>query len=110
MQGLEGVPSAAIEPIPDYFSPRRLLPANCVRHGLTDTPFLVRVPQRDPDVFIIAIPMRRLAKPAEIAYAVRGFASDEAGYITGQVLSVGGGLGDGWSMDQTNTRKNNAPV
>jgi hypothetical protein len=40
MQGLEGVPSAAIEPIPDYFSPRRLRVANCVTLGLADKPFV----------------------------------------------------------------------
>jgi 2-hydroxycyclohexanecarboxyl-CoA dehydrogenase len=39
-----------------------------------------------------AVPMRRLASPADIAAAVAFFASDEAGYITGQTLSVSGGL------------------
>ena len=36
--------------------------------------------------------MRRFAKPAEIADAVVFFASDRASYVTGQVLSVSGGL------------------
>jgi 2-hydroxycyclohexanecarboxyl-CoA dehydrogenase len=39
-----------------------------------------------------AIPFRRVAQPAEIADAVLFFASDMARYITGQVLSVSGGL------------------
>jgi NAD(P)-dependent dehydrogenase (short-subunit alcohol dehydrogenase family) len=39
-----------------------------------------------------AIPFRRVAEPAEIADAVLFFASGRAGYITGQVLSVSGGL------------------
>jgi 2-hydroxycyclohexanecarboxyl-CoA dehydrogenase len=39
-----------------------------------------------------AIPFRRLAEPEEIADAVLFFASDRARYITGQVLSVNGGL------------------
>jgi 2-hydroxycyclohexanecarboxyl-CoA dehydrogenase len=39
-----------------------------------------------------SIPMRRLAKPEDIAAAVAFIASDEAGYITGQTLSVSGGL------------------
>lgn len=38
------------------------------------------------------IPLRRMAKPEDIAYAVAFLASDEAGYITGQTLSVNGGL------------------
>jgi 2-hydroxycyclohexanecarboxyl-CoA dehydrogenase len=38
------------------------------------------------------IPLRRMAKPEDIAYAVVFLASDEAGYITGQTLSVNGGL------------------
>jgi 2-hydroxycyclohexanecarboxyl-CoA dehydrogenase len=39
-----------------------------------------------------AVPMRRLAQPAEIAAAVAFLASDRAGFITGQTLSVSGGL------------------
>ena len=39
-----------------------------------------------------AVPMKRLAEPAEVAAAVAFFASDDAGYITGQTLSVSGGL------------------
>jgi len=65
---------------------------NCVCPGPTDTPLFARVPEKHREAFIRAIPMRRLAKPAEIAHAVMFFASDEAGYITGQVLSVSGGL------------------
>jgi 2-hydroxycyclohexanecarboxyl-CoA dehydrogenase len=39
-----------------------------------------------------AVPMRRLAQPADIAGAVAYFASEAAGYVTGQTLSVSGGL------------------
>jgi 2-hydroxycyclohexanecarboxyl-CoA dehydrogenase len=39
-----------------------------------------------------AVPMRRLGEPADIAAAVRFFAGDGAGYVTGQTLSVSGGL------------------
>lgn len=39
-----------------------------------------------------AIPMRRFATPDEVASAVAFFASDDAAYITGQTLSVSGGL------------------
>jgi 2-hydroxycyclohexanecarboxyl-CoA dehydrogenase len=39
-----------------------------------------------------AVPMHRLAEPDDIAHAVAFFASERAGYITGQTLSVSGGL------------------
>jgi len=41
---------------------------------------------------IRAIPMRRLALPADITNAVAFYASDEASFITGQTVSVSGGL------------------
>jgi 2-hydroxycyclohexanecarboxyl-CoA dehydrogenase len=61
--------------------------------GPTDTPlFRSGVDENLKQALIRAIPLRRLAQPAEIAAAVLFFASDEAAYITGQVLSVSGGL------------------
>jgi 2-hydroxycyclohexanecarboxyl-CoA dehydrogenase len=39
-----------------------------------------------------AVPMKRLGMPGEVASAVAFFASDEAGFVTGQTLSVSGGL------------------
>jgi 3-oxoacyl-[acyl-carrier protein] reductase len=38
------------------------------------------------------VPLKRLGQPEEIAHAVAFFASEEAGYVTGQVLSVNGGM------------------
>jgi 2-hydroxycyclohexanecarboxyl-CoA dehydrogenase len=72
--------------------------ANVVCPGPTDTPFLHETmsAQGDADAVLGAmvksVPMRRLAAPEEIAAAVRFFAGDEAGYVTGQTLSVSGGL------------------
>jgi 2-hydroxycyclohexanecarboxyl-CoA dehydrogenase len=70
---------------------------NCVSPGPTETEVLAEN-RGDPaqagriDRMIRLIPMRRVAQPEEIADAVAFFASDASRYITGQVLSVSGGL------------------
>jgi 2-hydroxycyclohexanecarboxyl-CoA dehydrogenase len=72
--------------------------ANVVCPGPTDTPFMQEVvsAQGNADAVLGAmvksVPMKRLAAPEEVAAAVRFFATDEAGYVTGQTLSVSGGL------------------
>jgi 2-hydroxycyclohexanecarboxyl-CoA dehydrogenase len=65
---------------------------NCVCPGPTDTPLMAAVPDKVKDALIKAIPFRRLGKPEEVAEAVLFFAGPGAAYITGQVLSVSGGL------------------
>lgn len=65
---------------------------NSVCPGPTDTPLMDDVPEKFRDAFIRATPLRRLGKPQEIADAVLFFASSRSDYITGQVLSVSGGL------------------
>ena len=65
---------------------------NCVCPGPTDTPLMAAVPDKVKDALIKAIPLRRLGKPEEVAEAVLFFAGPGAAYITGQVLSVSGGL------------------
>lgn len=65
---------------------------NCVCPGPTDTPLLRAVPEKHQEAFVRATPMRRLAKPSEIADAILFFASDRASFITGQTISVSGGL------------------
>ncbi len=65
---------------------------NCVCPGPTDTPLLAAVPEKHREAFQKAIPMRRFAKPHEIADAALFFASSRSDYITGQILSVSGGL------------------
>ena len=65
---------------------------NCVCPGPTETPLLMAVPEKHLEAFKKAIPFRRFGKPSEIAEAVVFFASDRSSYITGQVLSVSGGL------------------
>ena len=65
---------------------------NCVCPGPTDTPLMAAVPDKVKDALTKAIPFRRLGKPEEVADAIVFFASDRAAYVTGQVLSVSGGL------------------
>lgn len=65
---------------------------NCVCPGPTDTPLMAAVPEKVKDALIKAIPLRRLGQPQEVADAIAFFAGRHSDYITGQVLSVSGGL------------------
>jgi 2-hydroxycyclohexanecarboxyl-CoA dehydrogenase len=65
---------------------------NCVCPGPTDTPLLAAVPDKIKEAFARVTPMRRLAKASEVADAILFFASPRADFVTGQVLSVSGGL------------------
>jgi 2-hydroxycyclohexanecarboxyl-CoA dehydrogenase len=69
--------------------------ANCVCPGPVDTPRLQQIVAERGDgvmaAMVRAVPMKRIAQPHEVAPAVRLFAADAAGYITGQTLSVSGG-------------------
>jgi len=71
---------------------RYLIRANVVAPGPTDTPLFRAQPEKLQEALIRAIPLRRPADPKEISDAILFFASDRATYITGQVLSVSGGL------------------
>jgi len=65
---------------------------NCVCPGPTDTPLFSAQPERMREALTRAIPFRRIAQPEEIAEAVMFFLGRRSDYITGQVLSVSGGL------------------
>lgn len=68
---------------------------NSVCPGPTDTPLLgqiAEVSQSMYDALATAVPMKRIGKPDDVAPAVVFFAGDGAAYITGQTLSVSGGL------------------
>jgi len=71
---------------------RKQVRVNCVCPGPTDTPLFATHSEKMRQALIAAIPMKRLAKPSEIADAVLFFASDRSSFVTGQVLSVSGGL------------------
>lgn len=66
---------------------------NCVCPGPTDTQlFNTQVEGNLREALINAIPFRRLAQPEDIANAIAFMMNPKSGYITGQVLSVSGGL------------------
>ncbi|WJJ14277.1 SDR family oxidoreductase (plasmid) [Prescottella equi] len=71
---------------------RHQINVNVVCPGPTDTPLFQNQPEKIKNALERAIPFRRLATPTEVASAVAFFASAEADFITGQVLSVSGGL------------------
>jgi len=71
---------------------RHQITVNCVCPGPTDTPLFATLPGKVREGLIRAIPFGRLATPDEVAGAVLFFCSADAGYVTGQVLSVSGGL------------------
>lgn len=63
--------------------------------GPTDTALLDQLAEASPKLYqglSRAVPMRRIAQPVDIAPAVAFLLSEGAGYITGQTLSVSGGL------------------
>jgi 3-oxoacyl-[acyl-carrier protein] reductase len=68
---------------------KRKITVNCVAPGLIDTDMLSQLPRDD---LAKMIPMRRLGEPREVAKLVGFLASDDAAYITGQVISINGGL------------------
>jgi len=65
---------------------------NCICPGPTDTDLFREQPEKVREALERAIPFRRVARPEDIARAVAFFASPVSDYITGQVLSVSGGL------------------
>ena len=69
---------------------------NAVAPGLTDTPLLQGMiadgNEKLIDAIVAATPLRRLARPEEVAEAVLFLASERASFTTGETLSVGGGL------------------
>ncbi|BBX24264.1 2-hydroxycyclohexane-1-carbonyl-CoA dehydrogenase [Mycolicibacter terrae] len=71
---------------------RHQITVNCVCPGPTDTPLFAAQPEKLKEALVKAIPFRRLARPDEVAAPVLFFASAAASFITGQVISVSGGL------------------
>ncbi len=70
----------------------RQITVNAVAPGFVPTALTVDLPEDLKEAMMKITPLGRMGKPEEIAYAVVFFAADEAAYITGQVLSVDGGM------------------
>jgi 3-oxoacyl-[acyl-carrier protein] reductase len=66
--------------------------ANCIAPGFIDTEMARKLAQPIIDAAVELIPMKRMGTVEEVAKAVAFLASDDAGYITGQVLCVDGGM------------------
>ena len=65
---------------------------NCVAPGFVETDMTDKLTDQQKASFFGNIPMKRAARPDEIASVVSFFISQESSYITGQVLNVDGGL------------------
>lgn len=70
----------------------RGITANVVAPGMIETDMTKDLPDTVKENMLHNIPLGRIGKPEEIASAVAFLASEEAGYITGQVLAVDGGM------------------
>ncbi len=73
----------------------RGITANVVAPGFVQTDMTAALPEQQQQAYLAAIPAGRFAEPAEVAGVVRFLASDAAGYISGAVVPVDGGLGMG---------------
>ncbi len=70
----------------------RNITVNAIAPGFVDTDILKAMSQETLEAAVKMVPLGRKGKPEEIAYAAAFLASDQASYITGQVLGVDGGM------------------
>jgi 3-oxoacyl-[acyl-carrier protein] reductase len=70
----------------------RNITVNAVAPGFIETDMTLRLPEKVREELLHQIPAGRYGTPDEVSAAVRFLASDEAGYITGQVIHVNGGM------------------
>ena len=70
----------------------RGITVNAVAPGYIATPMTANLPEPVKKMFLDIIPLQRFGTPDEVASAVKFLCSDEAGYITGHVLQLNGGM------------------
>ncbi len=70
----------------------RNITVNAVAPGFIETAMTAALDEKIRERLLGSIPLKRMGSPDEIAHAVHFLASDQAAYITGQILSVNGGL------------------
>ncbi len=70
----------------------RGITVNAIAPGYIETEMTLKLPQEVKEAFLNIIPMKRFGKPEEIAEVVLFLLSDSASYITGEVISVNGGM------------------
>lgn len=70
----------------------RNITANCVAPGFIETDMTKALPESQRDVLLGQIALGRLGRPEEVAAAVAFLASPNAGYVTGSILHVNGGM------------------
>jgi 3-oxoacyl-[acyl-carrier protein] reductase len=70
----------------------RNITVNAVAPGFIDTDMTAPLSEDLKKTMLAMIPLKRFGKPEDVAFAVRFLASDEAAYITGQVINVNGGM------------------
>jgi len=66
--------------------------ANAIAPGFVETPMTKKLPERVQKQYLSAIPLKKFAKPEDIASVVNFLVSEAADYITGEVINVSGGL------------------
>ena len=71
---------------------KRGITVNAVSPGFIETDMTSSLPEAAREGILTQTPLGRIGRPEEVAAAVLFLASDEAGYITGQVLRVNGGM------------------
>lgn len=70
----------------------RNITVNAIAPGFIETPMTAVLPAAVQDAMLNQIPLKRPGTDQDVAYAVAFLASNEAGYITGQVLNINGGM------------------